>query len=191
MGATRTVGPAHGLFARAEASAPTFADLYREQLPFVWRNARRLLGLDSVVDDVVQEVFIVALRRIGDFEGRSSIRTWLYGILRRVVADHRRAMQRRNIRDSVDLDAIAARESGPHRKAEKAESLVLLYELLDKLDEDKREVFVLAELEKMSAPEIAGILSINLTTVHARLRDGRRQFELAARRFRAREGGAS
>jgi RNA polymerase sigma-70 factor (ECF subfamily) len=188
-----TIAPRRGQGAGPPPNAETrtFEDLYREELPFVWRNARRLLGLDSAVDDVVQEVFIVALRRIGEFEGRSSLRSWLYGILRRVAADHRRAVRRRNIRDSADLEAIATRESGPHRTAEKAESLVVLHELLGKLDEDKREVFILVELENMTAPEITTILGISLTTVHARLRDARRQFELATRRYQARQNGVA
>jgi RNA polymerase sigma-70 factor (ECF subfamily) len=176
--------------ARETSSSPsvTFSAFYDENLEFVWRNFGHMLGFDSIVDDVVQEVFMVALRRLPEFEGRSSARTWLYGILRRVVSDHRRAIQRRKVRDSVDLDEIATRDSGPHRTAEKAERLQILYEMLDKLDENKREVFILAEIERMSAPQIAEAIGINATTVHARLRDARRELDVMVQRFRARGG---
>ena len=167
----------------ANAQSSTFAEFYEEHLDFVWRNVRRLLGFDAQVDDVTQEVFLVAMRRIAEFEGRSSARTWLFGILRRVVSDHRRARQRLDIRDSVDLDELAGRDSGPHRKAERAEAVELLHTMLDKLDENKREVFILAELEQMTGRQIAEALGINLSTVNARLRDAREELEIISQRY--------
>src|SRR4051794_2046029 len=83
---------------------------YLEHFPFVWRNAQRMLGIDSVVDDVVQEVFIIAFRRLHEFEGKSSFRTWLYAILRRVAANHRR-LHKKLEHDPEDLEGIATRES--------------------------------------------------------------------------------
>jgi RNA polymerase sigma-70 factor (ECF subfamily) len=157
-----------------------------EHFPFVWRNAQRLLGIDGVVDDVVQEVFIVALRRLPEFEGRSSVRTWLYSILRRVAANHRRTRRKPDHDVTGDIDVIAARESGPHMKAEKCEALKVLHEMLEKMDEDKREVFILAEIEGMSAPEIAEVTGTTLSTVRARRRDARAKFDLLAKSYRAR-----
>jgi RNA polymerase sigma-70 factor (ECF subfamily) len=170
------------------AGPTTVADFYDAHLSFVWRNARRLLGSDGV-DDIVQQVFLVAVRKFPEFEHRSSPRTWLYGILRRVAADHRRANRRRGIRDSTDMDEMAARDSGPLRKAERSEARHRLYELLGALDEAKRDVFIMIELEQMSAPEVAGELGVPLTTVYARLRDARREFETAVKRLRARDEG--
>ena len=179
----------------ATTPVPALSELYAAHAAFVWRSARRLLGLDSdVVDDIVQEVFLVALRRLPEFEGRSTLRTWLYAILRNVVSDHRRLQHTRvrdKRRDSVDLDTIETRESGQHRKVEKAEALRALHEVLDQIDEERREVFVLSELEQMSAPEIAEITGTNITTVHARLRDARKRFEVLVRRYRARNGEAT
>jgi RNA polymerase sigma-70 factor (ECF subfamily) len=161
----------------------TFAEFYEEHVDFVWRNVRRLLRFDAQVDDVTQEVFLVAMRRLDEFEGRSSARTWLYAILRRVVSDHRRARERRKIRDSADLEEIAAKDGGPHRSAERAEAVKVLHELLDKLDENKREVFILSELEQMTGREIAESLGITLSTVNARLRDAREELEVLSRRY--------
>jgi len=114
----------------------TFSELYLEHLPFVYRNVRRLLGAQGVVDDIVQDVFLVALRRLADFEGRSSFRTWLYAILRRVVSNHRRALRSRGTRDSrADLEAIAAPQGGPDGKAERKQAALILQQVLDQIDE--------------------------------------------------------
>jgi RNA polymerase sigma-70 factor (ECF subfamily) len=168
-----------------------FPDVYEEHFEFVFRSARRL-GVDpSAVDDVVQETFLVAHRRLESFEGRSSPRTWLFGILRRVVKDHRRTIRRKNPDgakdDRVDLETLRSREAGPHERAEEAEAVRILYTLLDTLDEDRREVFVLAELEEMRVPEIAEAIDVNVNTVYTRLRAARRLFEKAAGELRARD----
>src|SRR5579859_5834321 len=78
--------------AGGQARAPTFAQVYEEHFSFVWRSARRLGAPDAVVDDVVQEIFVIVHRRLAAFEGRSSMKTWLYGIVLNVVRAHRRAL---------------------------------------------------------------------------------------------------
>jgi RNA polymerase sigma-70 factor (ECF subfamily) len=168
----------------AAETTRTFGDFYAEHLQFVWRNVRHLIGFDSAVDDVVQEVFLVAMRRLPEFEGRAPVRSWLYGILRRVTAAHRRGALKHKGRDSVDLDALATRDSGPQRTVEKAEALRVLYEILDKLDDEKREVYVLTSIERMSASEVAAAIGINVRTVEARLRDARRELAIIAQRYR-------
>jgi RNA polymerase sigma-70 factor (ECF subfamily) len=183
------VGGANDACVPPRDKATTFNDLYAENFPFVWRNARHLAGGDGNVDDVVQEVFLVALRKLPEFEGRASLKSWLYAILRRVASDHRRSIRRRNVRDSVDLEELEAKDSGPHRKVEKTEAKNLLREMLDKLDENKREAFVLAEFEKMTMQQIAEAVGVNATTVAARLRDARRELSIMAERHRRRTEG--
>ena len=73
-----------------EIKCATFLDLYDTQLAFVWNGVKRLGVEDSAIEDVVQEIFLVVHRRLADFEGRSSIRPWLFGIAIRVVRHHRR-----------------------------------------------------------------------------------------------------
>jgi RNA polymerase sigma-70 factor (ECF subfamily) len=175
----------------AQSNLVTFDDFYNEHLLFVWRNARRLLGFDSLVDDVVQEVFLVAHRRLPEFDWKGSPRAWLFAILRRVVSDHRRSQRRRGEGHGGDgdVDGIAARDSHPDRKVEKAQALRLLYAYLEQLDDAKREVFILAEFEQMTAPEIGEALGIsNVTTVRARLRDARRQIGELVERQQRQEG---
>jgi RNA polymerase sigma-70 factor (ECF subfamily) len=176
---------------RGSQPARTWADfdaLYREQFRFVWRTVCRLGLQGSAVDDVVQEVFLVVHRRLGDFEGRSSPKTWLYGIVRRVVSDHRRTLRRRQslvVADApaADLDAMACEEQGPEASAEQAERVRLLHRLLGELDDDKREVFILAELEGLTMAEIAEALDGNANTIASRLRAARREFEAALDRI--------
>jgi RNA polymerase sigma-70 factor (ECF subfamily) len=165
--------------------------MYNAYFDFVFRSARRLGVPDAMVDDVVQETFLVVFRRIGEFEGRSTLKTWIYGILRLVAKGHRRAERRAPSLDGVGpsrpIDWIGSDAPGPQESAARAEAMNVLYGLLDALDEDAREVFVLAELEEMTAPEIADALGQNVNTVYTRLRAARADFESAVARHRARD----
>ncbi len=169
------------------APVPTFEAAYREHFPFVWRSARRLGVLDAALDDVVQEVFVIVHRRLAQFEGRSSFRTWLFGITLRVARDHRRSTARKSPEGSVDPDTLRATEGGPGESVERAEAVRTLHAILDEMDDDRREVFVMAELEQIPMPEIALALGLNVNTAHARLRTARQAFEDALARRRAKD----
>lgn len=164
-------------------------EVYERSFDFVWRSARRMGVAEAALDDVVQEVFLVAHRRLADFEGRSRVQTWLFGILLRVVSDHRRTLRRKG--GLAPLPDVLPDESTtrcPAERAETAEKVRLLHALLDTLDDDKRAVFVLSELEQMTAPEIAEALGVNLNTVYSRLRVARKKFDEALARHRALAG---
>lgn len=177
--------------------ALSFEDVYEQNVTFVWRSARRLGVAESALDDVVQEIFLVVYRRLHEFEGRSSLKTWLFAILLRVVRDHRRTLRRKSPHHAqhaqhgpTDPDTLADRANlGPHEAVARAERLTLLHELLDTLDEDKREVFVLAELEQLAAPDIAEATGVNVNTVYTRLRAARHAFNAALSRHRLRDEG--
>ncbi len=166
---------------------PALEDLYREHFAFVWRSAKRLGVREASLDDVVQEVFVIVHRRLPDFEGRSSLSTWLFGITLRVARDHRRSLARKEADGSVDLDRIQTTLPGPAESMEKAEAVRVLYSILDELDEERREVFVMADLEQISMPDIARTLGINVNTAYARLRAARQSFESALARHRTRD----
>jgi len=171
----------------------TFEAVYEANFDFVWRSVRRL-GVDEFgVEDVVQEVFLTAHRRLGEFEGRSSVRTWLFAIVVHFVRHYRRTRQRKDVpmQRSGPLpepDMIAdPRQQGPLEAAEQGDAVRLLDGLLHELDDDKREVFVLAELAQLTTTEIADVLGSNVNTVYSRLRVARQDFERALARHRARE----
>ena len=174
------------------ARRPTFVQVYEDHFSFVWRSACRLGTPPGDVDDVVQEIFVVAHRRLEEFEGRSSIKTWLFGIVLNVVRGHRRGLRTKHPHTlaataPADLTTLADTADGPHELATKAEAARLVDRLMETLDDERREVFVLFEFEQMTAPEIAALLEIPLNTVYSRLRLGRREFADAAARHRARE----
>ena len=170
-----------------------FDTLYEEYAEFVWRNARRLGVYSAALDDVVQDVFLVAHRRLCELTTLESLRSWMFGILVRVVRDHRRRVRRkephqRAAADATDPDQLAdARGHGPQAVAEQTDAVRLLYRMLGALDDAKREVFVLAELEEMTEPEISDTLGENVNTVHSRLRAARRDFDQAVLRHRSRD----
>ncbi|MFO0652938.1 MAG: sigma-70 family RNA polymerase sigma factor [Polyangiales bacterium] len=168
----------------AAAAPPSFAQIYEEHLDFVWRVARRLGVPEASIDDAVQDVFLVVHDRLASFEGRSSLRTWLYGIVRRVARDHRPSKRERPLEEAPEA---RCERSSAHEGLERAEAKRLLHALLDTLDDDKREVFVLAELEEMPMPEVAQAIGINVNTAHARLRAARHQLEDALARLHARQ----
>lgn len=181
------------LRAQAKPSIPPFEVIYDEHFDLVFRNIRRLGVPDAAVDDAVQEVFLVVYRKLGQFEGRSSLKTWIFSIVTRVASDHRRSIRRKsphhkNAGDIIDVDQLEdERFEGPHDRLERLEGVKLLHRLLDELDDDKRIVLVLAELESMTVPEIADSLGENQNTIYARLRTARREFEQAVMRARARD----
>ncbi len=167
---------------------PTFDHVYEQTFDFAWRSARRLGVPASAVDDVVQDAFLVVHRRLPTFEGRSSIKTWVFGILLRVVSDHRRTLRRKGgLSELPHEDVLQGRGESPVESLEQRQAAALLHALLDELDDEKRAVFVLAELEELAAPEIAEMLAIPVNTVYSRLRSAREAFERALARHRARE----
>jgi RNA polymerase sigma-70 factor (ECF subfamily) len=167
------------------ARLPSFEAIYEEHVEFVWRSLRRLGVAAASLDDAVQEVFIVVHRRLAEFEGRSSMKTWLFGIALRVAHDHHRSVRRKG--GLLPLEPTVADEApGPHEQAVTAEAVRELDRVLAELDEDKRVVFILAELEQMTAPEIAEAVGVNMNTVYSRLRAARLAFEAALAR---RKGG--
>jgi len=172
-------------------AVPSFEEVYDEHAEFVWRSLRRLGVPEASVDDALQDAFVVVHRRLGEFEGKSSVRTWLFSIVLRVARNQRRSLRRHAPELALASEANDELPSpdvrGPEGRAEDAEAVRTLYALLDQLDEDKREVFVLADLEEMTAPEIAAALSLNVNTVYARIRAARLAFEQAVARHRAKE----
>ncbi|HEY8079522.1 MAG TPA: sigma-70 family RNA polymerase sigma factor [Labilithrix sp.] len=165
---------------------PSFERVYDDYVDFVWRSARRLGVDDAGADDVVQHVFLVVHRRLPEFEGRSTMKTWLFGIVLRAVQDHRRTLRRKSphlLASGGEPDELPA-EGGPEDAFERAEAVAMLDRLLDTLDEQERVVFVMAELEQMTANEIGEATGLDPKAVYSRLRAARTQFERAAERMR-------
>jgi RNA polymerase sigma-70 factor (ECF subfamily) len=166
------------------APLPTIAEVFREHAPFVWRALRRLGVPESDVDDVCQEVFVVVHRKLADFEGRSSLRTWIYGICARTASDYRRSGRvRREI--VTDAPPEAAHDGGQHDALAMRQARAQLDRILDTLDDDKRAVFVLYEIEELSMAEVAEALGCPLQTAYSRLHAARKLVEAGVAKARS------
>jgi RNA polymerase sigma-70 factor (ECF subfamily) len=165
-----------------------FDEVYEAHVDFVWRGLRRLGVPEAELDDALQDTFVVVHRRLADFEAKSSVKTWIFGIALRVARTHRRTRARRPTTPLDDQDEPPSRAADPAATALDREAVRVLHPLLDELHDHKREVFVLAELEELTAPEIADALALNVNTVYARMRAARKAFEQAVARHRARDG---
>jgi RNA polymerase sigma-70 factor (ECF subfamily) len=173
---------AHG---ESAGATPDLREVFRLHVDYVWRMARAL-GLSSEdADDVTQEVFLVAHRRLGTYRPGASIRAWLFGITRNLVMHHRRGFSSR----ARHLSAMASRDVAvetPERSLRVQQAAALMQSFLDQLDVDKRVVFVLGDVEGMTTPEIAEMLGVPAGTVSSRLRAARSKLERFTARMAAR-----
>lgn len=166
------------------------SDLYREFGGYVARALRRFGVPEADLDDAVQETFLVAYRRLDGFEGRCQPRTWLCAIAVRVASSVRRSRRREAARrEKAGSEVHGPGAPDPEGLVREQEAWDVLGRLLDELDDAKRTVFVLADLEGVKISEIARILGIKPNSVHARLRLARARFEAALHRYHAQERG--
>lgn len=157
-------GPAS---AKAELGA-----VYRENVRYVWRCVRHLGVREADVEDITHEVFLVIGRKLSSFEGRSSLKTWIYGITLRVCGDHRKkASTRREVAVAEHPDATSPDD--PHDEAARSHLRLRLQRHLDALSLPQREVFVLYELEELPMKEVAEIVGVPLQTAYSRLHAAR------------------
>jgi RNA polymerase sigma-70 factor, ECF subfamily len=155
--------------------------LYDEHASFVRRVIIRLGAPPSDVDDLLQEVFLVAMKKMGSFEGRSTHRTWLYGVAVRVVIGARRKAK---VREFLGLDSglEQADTQTPASAFERREAQMQIQRALSKMPEKKRAVFILFEVEGLTGEEIAEAVGCPLKTVWTRLYHARQEFLRQLRR---------
>lgn len=151
-----------------ELTVHDFRSLYDTHVAMVVRTLRRFGVPDAALDDATQDVFTVVHGKLERFEGRSTVRTWIFGIARRVARNHR-PPERETLADEGTLDYL---ESLSFRggRVEEIEQARLLYRLLGRLTAEQREVFLLVELEQFSVREASEITGENPNTLSSRLR---------------------
>lgn len=157
-----------------------FDDVYSAHAGFVFRTLIRFGISRADAPDATQQVFIVVHRQLSSFDERSaSMKSWLFGMCRRVAADHR---AKASVRREVATEHLPHGEAEPQqeRAVERKQARVLLQRLLDGLDEAKRDVFVLYELEGMTMPEVARTLGIPAQTAYSRYNAACRDMQNAA-----------
>jgi len=171
---------AHAIAPPREVAVPAFDEVYAAHVGFVWRVLRTFGVPESMIEDAVQDVFVVVHRRLPEWEGRAAITTWLFAIAQRVAGSHRRRAQKQT------EELIEELESGSDTFAQmsRAQAAATVLAILETIDEDKRIVFALVELEQMSVPEVARLLDLNLNTTYSRLRLARAAFEAAVKKVK-------
>jgi RNA polymerase sigma-70 factor (ECF subfamily) len=156
---------------------------------FVWCSLQRLGVRPSDLDDVFQEVFLVVHKRLHTFDGSSQLTTWLFGVCLRVAAAHRR---RAWFRRETPTDDLPDAEDAPSRRPDELlaarQARALVARALDRLDLDKRAVFVMFEIDELPSEEIATMLGVPVGTVWSRLHAARKQFQAAVARLKAQTG---
>jgi RNA polymerase sigma-70 factor, ECF subfamily len=175
--------------ASASPEVRSFESIFQEYFDFVWAATRRRGVPPEAADDLVQEIFIVIHAKLHTLRQPQSLRSWIYGIVRRTVSDHHRAQQTRDASGAslaIQTELQHPIPLTPLDLTERNDQVKLLWSLLEELDPPKREVFILAELEELTVPEISDALEIPLNTVYSRLRAARLAFEAALTRRAAR-----
>jgi RNA polymerase sigma-70 factor (ECF subfamily) len=153
-----------------DSAPPDFDSVYAEHVDFVWRSLR-LLGVPrEQVEDAAQDAFGVVSRHLPLFEGRSSLRTWVFAIVQKVAANHRRTVRRKVAPLEPLHEALTDAKHGPDVYAEATEAAQRIELFCAGLDAGRRAVFMLALLEDVPAPEVAEALGIPLNTVYSRVR---------------------
>jgi RNA polymerase sigma-70 factor (ECF subfamily) len=151
---------------------------------FIWRLLRRLGVPAADLDDAAQQVFVVASQRLSRIpEGRE--RTFLFGTAVRTAGTVRRNLRRRQRWVETSPADAPSLEPTPEEELERRQALAFLDEVLDGLPDDLRVVFVLCEIEELTAAEVAGVEQIPVGTVASRLRRARKEFAERLRRLQA------
>lgn len=151
----------------------TSRKIFDEHARYVFRVLRYFGVPEADVPDVCQEVFVTVHRKLDEFEGRSSVRTWLYRICQRKASDHRR---KSHVRHEVATDLAAPEQAHLERSSDeraRVEARSTLTFALAELDEAKRDVFVLYEIEGLTMQEVSEIVDCPLQTAYSRLHAAR------------------
>jgi RNA polymerase sigma-70 factor (ECF subfamily) len=172
--------------AREPAHKERLSGLVERHFSDVWRFLRRLGVREDGVDDAAQDVFLVAARRIEEIRPGSE-KSFLFGTALRTARTHRRR-QAREIPDE-NVDPGLDMSPGPDERFDEQQKCRLAHELLDALDDDLRQVFVLYEIEGFTMQRIAELTEVPAGTVASRLRRARDEFQARLDRHRARLRG--
>jgi RNA polymerase sigma-70 factor, ECF subfamily len=168
--------------------AHAFARLVALHEGMVFNLAARLLGETEEARDVAQEVFLQVFRTLGRFEGRSSLKTWIYRIVVNQCRNRQRWWRRRRKERSCPIDDLTSADEmrlaqhgpeGPIERMERRERARGVQRALARLCFDHRAVLLLREVEGLSCEQIAATLSIPEGTVKSRLSRARDALRLA------------
>jgi RNA polymerase sigma-70 factor (ECF subfamily) len=162
----------------------TVTELYRLHIGFIERVLRRAGVAERDLADASQEVFVVVHRRLCDFEGRASVRTWLYRIAWNVASEQRRRVSRRRelLHDADDAAEVADPLQAPDDIVDAQQSVTILLDAIERLDTEKREALICHELDEQPMSAVATRLGIPLKTAFSRLYAAKHALRLELRK---------
>jgi RNA polymerase sigma-70 factor, ECF subfamily len=163
------------------ATERELAGIYETYHAFVWSSLARLGVWPARLDDAVHDVFMVVAYRLPEYEGRATMKTWLFAIAIRVA----QAVRRDAAREQRGRDRLQEVAPAPHLPHDDADAARMLHAMLERLDDDQRAVFIMAELEGMTANEIAMATATKPATVYSRLRLAREALARHVARMKA------
>lgn len=159
---------------------PSFPEVYESCFSYVWTCLRRLGVWERDLEDATHDVFVVVHRRMDDFDATRPLKPWLAGIATRVASEfHRRARHRHEV-VSDDVEAVDAAPAADHLVRDRQRRALVL-KALERLDFDRRTVFVLHDIDGHAMPEIAAALETSVNTLYSRLRAARQEFAAAVK----------
>jgi RNA polymerase sigma-70 factor (ECF subfamily) len=155
----------------------SFAEIFRQHMPAMWRALVGLGVREADADDVCQEVMLVVHRRLPEFDGRA-LKSWLYGICLRAASDYRRSarVRREQPTERVPDELVPATQA---EAVDGRRAMRQLFCALDQLDPDKRAAFVLFEIEGLTLRELAETMQCPLQTAYSRLQAARDHVRVA------------
>lgn len=154
----------------------TLHQLHVDYFDFTWSSLRHLgVPLESM-EDVAQDVWLTVHRQLARFEGRSTARTWLFGIVLNTVRNLRRSLRRHPPPAPLSEDLLQMGVC-PDSAHESNEALALVQRFLEGLDDPSRRLFTLYFLEGVPAAEAAEVLSLEVGFLYERARRMRRAFK--------------
>ncbi len=178
--------PLEGLDDERPRAALDLEGLYREHGREMSRWVKRLWGRHDA-EDVLHDVLLVVHRRLPEFRGESTLKTWLYGLTVRVVIDRRRKERWRRLlfrRALPELQLQRSNADTPLHGAEREQAASIVYAILDQLSERDRMLLIMFELEGLPIKQIAGVLAISESNAWVSLHRARARFrKIYARRY--------
>lgn len=183
-------GGDRGIVARVEDTIATvgFDAVYRDGLAHVWKCLRRLGVREKDLEDAAHDVFVAVHAHLAEFDSARPLHAWLAGFAWRIAANYRRAAPQRREELTDDVPEHPDTRENADQVAARGQQRTLVLRALDALDDEKRAVFVLHELEGLAIPEVASLLGVPLNTAYSRLRLGRAIFVQRVRALAGKDG---
>ena len=162
-----------------------FRAIFESEVDYVWSTLRRLGVAERDLEDVVHETFLRIHAKLDECDLNQPIRPWIFLFALRMASDYRKLARHRVEVMGVEKE-VADDARLPDDEMVRRESIALVARALDALDEDRRAVFVLHEIEERPIPEVARMLAIEVNTAYSRLRVAREEFGAAVARLEKR-----